>query len=62
MNLHHRIKQLVVKEFFPKRSDFPENDRIGYLLSHCVTKTHKIKHKIKSQLKYKFVCRRVVQT
>ena len=41
MSVHHRIRQLVVKEFFPTRSDFPgKTTKIAFLLfSPCYQNT-----------------------
>ena len=42
MSVYHHIKgQLVVKEFFPTRSDFPE--KFGFFCFHLVNKTHRDK-------------------
>ena len=44
MSAYHHIGQLVVQDFFPKRSDFPGKWKKMYLFCfHCVTKTHQDK-------------------
>ena len=44
MSVFHRIKQLVVKEFFPTRSDFPgKRQKLLFFCFHRVTKTHQDK-------------------
>ena len=43
MSVYYHIRQLVVREFFPTRSDFPGKRKTCFLLFHCVTKTHQDK-------------------
>ena len=58
MSVHYHIKQLVIKGFFPTRFDFPGKRQ--KLVFFCFTVLPK--HiKIKSPLKYKSVCGRVVK-
>ena len=57
MSVYHHIRQLVVKEFFPTRFSW-KMTQIGFLLfSPCYQNTSRIK----SPLKYKSVCGRVVK-
>ena len=58
MSVYHHIRQLVVQEFFPTRSAFPgKRQKLVFFCFHRVTKLIKIK----SPLKYKSVCGRVVK-
>ena len=44
MSVYHCIRQLVVKEFFPTRSDFPgKRQKLLFFCFHGVTKTHQDK-------------------
>ena len=44
MSVCHHIRQLVVKEFFPTRSDFSaKRQKVVFLCFHRVTKTHQDK-------------------
>ena len=44
MSVYHHIRQLVVKEFFPIRSDFPaKRQKLVFFCFDRVTKTHKDK-------------------
>ena len=44
MSVYYHIRQLVVQEFFPTRSDFPgKRQNLGLFLFHGVTKTHQDK-------------------
>ena len=56
MRVYHHIRQLVVQEFFPTRSDFP-GKRQKFFFFNVLPKHIKIK----SSLKYKSVCGRVVK-
>ena len=57
MSVYH-IRQLVVQEFFPIRSDFPgQQQKLVFFCFHHVIKTHKIK----SPLIYKSVCGQTVK-
>ena len=58
MSVYHHIRQLVVQEFFPTRSDFPgKQQKLIFFRFHRVNKTHQVK----PPLKYKSVCDRVVK-
>ena len=58
MSVYHHIRQLVVQEFFPTRSDFlGKRQKLVFFGFHRVTKTHQDK----SLLKYRSVCSRVVK-
>ena len=49
MTVCHHIRQLVVQEFFPKRSDFAgKRQKLDFFRFHRVTKTHQ--DKIASQI------------
>ena len=44
MSVYHRIRQLVVKEFFPTRSDFAgKRQKLFFFCFYRVTKTHQDK-------------------
>ena len=44
MSVYHHIRQLVVKGFFPARSDFPrKRQNLDFFCFHGVTKTHQDK-------------------
>ena len=58
MSVYHQIRQLVVKEFFPTRYDFLENDKNWFSFVFTMLPKH---IKIKSPLKYDSVCGRVVK-
>ena len=58
MSVYHHIRQLVVQEFFPTRSDFPgQRQKLVFFCFDRVIKTHKIK----SPLIYKSVCGQTVK-
>ena len=51
MSVYHHIKQLVVQDFFPKRSDFPgKRQKLNSFCFHPVTKTHQDKVAFKLQV------------
>ena len=59
MIVYHHIRQLVVQDFFPKRSDFlGKRQKLDSFVFHMLPKHIKIKLNIK----YKSVCGRVVVT
>ena len=58
MSVYHHIRQLVVKEFFSTRSDFPGKRQKSFSFGFTVLPKH---IKIKSPLKYDSVCGRVVK-
>ena len=44
MSVYHHIRQLVVQEFFPTRSDFPgQRQKLVFFCFHRVIKTHQNK-------------------
>ena len=44
MSVYHHIRQLVIQEFFPTRSDFPgKREKLVFCGFHRVTKTHQDK-------------------
>ena len=44
MSVYYHIGQLVVQEFFPTRSNFPEErQKLVFFCFHRVTKTHQDK-------------------
>ena len=44
MSVYHHIRQLVVQEFFPTRSDFPGiRQKLVFFCFYPVTKTHQDK-------------------
>ena len=58
MSVYHHIRQLQVQEFFPTRSDFPGKRQ--KLVFFCFIVLPR-RNKIKSPIKYKSVCSRVVK-
>ena len=58
MNVYHHIRQLVVKEFFPTRYDFPGKQQKLFSFVFTMLPKH---IKIKSPLNYDSVCGRVVK-
>ena len=41
MIVYHHIRQLVVPDFFPKRSDFPgKRQKLDFFCFYSVTSTH----------------------
>ena len=47
MIMYHHIRQLVVQEFLPKRSDFPgKRQRLDFFCFRRVTNTHQDKSHI----------------
>ena len=59
MIVYHHIKQLMVQEYFSKRSDFPgKEQKLDFFCFHRVTKTHQDKIVVN----YKSVCCRVAKT
>ena len=44
MSVYHHITQLVVQEYFPRRSDFPgQRQKLVFFCFHRVIKTHQNK-------------------
>ena len=44
MSVYHHIRQLVVQEFFPTKSDFSgQRQKLVFFCFHCVIKTHQNK-------------------